>query len=168
MQHEARNIAAIRTLFEAYREAWREHKMPPLPPGLVVWAPGASAEVGGHVIPVEPHDAADEPYFLDMEAQFYWAAIPDWRVTQIDVCGTGDQVISLARFEGTARDGTVLEPTWLADLWVFDDTGRITRWRQIADLATWGRWSALNTETDYVSHISRCFADLGLPPRFVP
>lgn len=163
-----RNVAVVRTMFEGYREAWRSHVMPRIAPGLLVWAPGAMAEVGGHVIPVEPHDVADEPFFLQIEAEFYWAAIPDWRVTALDVAGVGASVLSFAKFEGTAKDGTVLDPIWLADRWQFDAQGRIVHWHQVTDLAAWARWSALNTDVDYVTHISRAFAEAGLSPRFVP
>ncbi|ANI79793.1 MULTISPECIES: hypothetical protein [Sphingobium] len=162
-----RNVAAVRTMFEGYADAWKAHRMPVPPRGLLVWAPGAMAEIGGHVIPVEPHDVADEPFFLQIEAEYYWAAIPDWRVTDLDVAGSGDTVLSFAKFEGTEPDGTVLEPIWLADRWHFDAAGRITRWQQMTDLGAWARWSAL-TGADYPSYITQAFAEAGQPPRFVP
>lgn len=162
-----RNITAVKAMFDLYREAWREHRMPRLPQGLLVWAPGAVAEIGGHRIDVQPHDVADEPYFLDIEAQFYWTAIPDWRITALEVAGEGDTVLSMARFEGTGPDGP-LAPTWLSDIWRFDGEGRIISWFQIADLEAWSRWSALNTTGAYVDHIVGKFTEAGQPPRFVP
>jgi hypothetical protein len=162
-----RNVAAVRTMFEGYAEAWRTHRMPVPPRGLLVWALGAVAEIGGHVIVVEPHDVADGPFFLQIEADYYWAAIPDWRVTELDVAGSGDTVLSFAKFEGTGPDGKALEPIWLADRWHFNAAGEITRWQQMTDLAAWARWSAL-TGADYSEHITRAFAGTGQSPRFVP
>ncbi len=154
-------------MFEGYRDAWRTRQMPVPPRGLLVWAPDAIAEVGGHVIPVDAHDVADEPFFLQIEAEYYWSAIPDWRVTELDVAGEGDTVLSFARFEGTGPDGAPLDPIWLADRWHFDAQGRITRWQQVTDLSAWARWSAL-TGTDYPTYIAEAFAKAGQPPRYVP
>ena len=162
-----RNASAVRSMFEGYRDAWRTHRMPVPPRGLLVWAAGSVAEIGGQVIPVEPHDVADDPFFLQIEADFYWAAIPDWRVTELDVAGEGDTVLSFARFEGTGPDGAALDPIWLADRWHFDADGRISRWQQITDLAAWARWSALNG-ADYPTYIAAAFAKAGQPPRYVP
>jgi len=162
-----RNLAAVRTMFEGYFDAWKTHQMPVPSRGLLVWAPGAMAEIGGHVIPVEPHDVADDPFFLQIEAEYYWAAIPDWRVTELDVAGSGDTVLSFAKFEGTGRDGIALEPIWIADRWHFNAAGQIIRWQQMTDLAAWARWSAL-TAADYPAYIAEAFATAGQPPRFVP
>ena len=163
-----RNIRAVTTLFDGYRHAWRDRKIPKPERGLLVWAEGAVAEVGGQIMHVSPHDVADDPFFLQIEAEYYWAAIPDWRVTGLDVAGTGNVVLSQARFEGTGPDGEVLAPLWLADRWQFDDQGRITRWTQVTDLVGWMRWGALNRTTDYVTHVTRAFAAVGAMPRFVP
>jgi len=154
-------------MFEGYRDAWRSKRMPPLPCGLLVWAPGAVAEVGGHVLRVDEHDVADEPFFLQIEAEFYWSAIPDWRVTDLDVAGAGDTVLSFAQFDGTAPDGQPLDPIVMADRWHFDGLGRIARWQQVTDLSAWGRWSAL-TGADYPTYIAEAFAKAGKPPRYVP
>jgi len=162
-----RNLHAVRAMFEGYFDAWKTHRMPALPPGLLVWAPGAVAEIGGHVLPVEPHDVADEPFFLQIEAEFYWAAISDWRITELDVAGNGDTVLSFAKFEGTGPDGAALEPIWLADRWHFDAEGRIARWQQITDLAAWAKWSAFNG-ADYSTYITEAFVKAGQIPRFVP
>lgn len=163
-----RNIQAVRTLFAGYFDAWKTHHMPVPPRGLLVWGEGAMAEVGPHIMPVSPHDVADEPFFLQVEASFYWAAIPDWRITALDVAGEGDVVLSFAKFEGTAKDGAVLDPIWIADRWQFNAAGHIVHWRQNTDLEAWARWSALNTETQYTDHIAAAFAAAGQPPRFVP
>jgi hypothetical protein len=162
-----RNVHAVRTMFECYFNAWKTHRMPPLPRELLVWAEGAVAEIGPHAMPVAPHDVADEPFFLQIEAEFYWAAIRDWRITALDVAGEGDVVLSFAKFEGTTANGTVLDPIWLADRWQFDAHGHIIHWRQMTDLAVWARWSALNG-TDYADYITQAFAAQGQPPRFVP
>jgi hypothetical protein len=161
-----RNVAAVQSMFGGYLEAWKTRHMPVPPRGMLIWAPGAVAEIGGHVLPVEPHDVADDPFFLQIEADYYWAAIPDWRVTELDVAGSGDTVLSFAKFEGTGPHGA-LDPIWLADRWHFDADGRIVRWQQMTDLSAWARWSAL-TGRDYTTHIAEAFARAGQPPRFVP
>jgi hypothetical protein len=87
-------------------------------------------------------------------------------VTELDVAGSGDTVLSFAKFEGTGPHGA-LDPIWLADRWHFDADGRIVRWQQMTDLSAWARWSAL-TGRDYTTHIAEAFARAGQPPRFVP
>ncbi|WP_030538794.1 hypothetical protein [Sphingobium sp. DC-2] len=161
------NVEAVKILFQGYFDAWKTRTIPVPPRGLLVWAPGAVAEIGGHSIAVDPHDVADDPFFLQIEAEFYWSAIPDWRITELDVAGSDHSVMSFARFEGTGPDGVTLDPIWLADRWHFDAQGRIARWQQVTDLAAWARWTAL-TGQDYPAYIAEAFAKSGQPPRFVP
>lgn len=161
------NVAAVRMMLESYRDAWRTGKMPVPPRGRIVWAPDATAELGGHVIAVDEHDVADEPFFLQIEAEYYWSGIADWRIGEVDVAGEGDTVLSFAKFEGTGPDGKPLDPIWMADRWHFDAQGRITRWQQITDHAAWGRWGKL-VGKDYPTYIAETFAKTGHPPRFVP
>ena len=163
----SRNVEAVKILFQSYFDAWKTHTIPSPPRGLLVWAPDAMAEIGGHSIQVDAHDVADDPFFLQIEAEFYWSAIPDWRITELDVAGDDYTVMSFAKFEGTGPDGVALDPIWLADRWHFDAQGRIARWQQVTDLAAWARWTAL-TGKDYPSYIAEAFAKSGQPPRFVP
>lgn len=164
-----RNVAAVTELYERYRDAYETHRIPAPRPGLLVWAPGAVVEVGEHLTTIDSErDFAQEPLFMDIEAQFFWAAIPDWRASEVRVVGDGDEVFSFVQYSGTSRAGDVLTPIWTADRWLFDDQGRILRWLQVTDIGAWGAWQALNTETDYITHISEAFAAAGAPPRFVP
>lgn len=168
-QKEQRNAAAIKSLYERYREAWKTQRIPAPPRGLLVWAAGAVMQVGPHRHVIEyEHDFAEEPLFMDIEAKFFWAGIPDWRVIELHVHGDGDQVLSYGCYAGTTREGVALEPLWTADRWSFDAAGRIVHWLQVTDIGRWAQWQALNTEADYIRHVTDAFAAAGLPPRFHP
>ncbi|KHO24930.1 nuclear transport factor 2 family protein [Mycolicibacterium setense] len=165
----ARNIAAVQSLYDRYRDAWQSHWIPTPEKGMLVWAPGAVIENGPHFTEITgSRDFAAEPTFMNIEAQYFWVGIPDFRVTELHVSGSGDEVMAFVQYSGTSCDGTVLAPIWTADRWVFDERGRITRWLQVTDLGAWAAWQALNTETDYLSHVTAAFTAAGVEPRFAP
>jgi len=164
-----RNIDAIRALYEPYKTAWQTHRMPKPPRGLLVWAPGASADNSGkHTFDIEAHDFADDPFFLDIEAQFFWQGIPDFRVTDLDISGADDFVLSICMYEGTDRAGKALPVVWTADRWRFDAEGRIVHWQQVTDLSTWHEWQVAVPGADYATYITQAYASAGAPVRFYP
>lgn len=164
-----RNVEAIKALYLPYMTAWKNHVIPKPPRGMLVWAPGAKIDNSGkHFFDAEPHDFADDPFFLDIEAQFFWRGIPDFRVTEMDVSGEGDVVLSVCKYEGTDTTGKALPVAWTADRWRFDDEGRVVHWQQVTDLATWGEWQAAVPGDDYVTHIAKAFAEAGVPMRLYP
>lgn len=163
-----RNVQVIRSLYERYFSAWEQHAIPKLPRGLLVWAPGASIDNSGkHVFEVDAHDWADEPQFIQVEASYFWQAIPDFRITDLNVCGEGDVVLSICKYEGTAVGGESLPVAWTADRWRFDAQGRLLHWQQVTDLETWKVWQAA-VPHDYVAYVNKAFTDAGVPPRHYP
>lgn len=164
-----RNVAAIKALYEPYKTAWQTQQMPKPPRGVLVWAPGATGDNSGkHFFEIDEHDFADDPFFLDIEAKFFWQGIPDFRVTDADISGDGDFVLSICKYEGTDKAGNALPVVWTADRWRFDEAGRIVHWQQVTDLSTWHVWQTAVPGVDYVTFISQAYAEAGAAPRLYP